>query len=132
MRGVKRKMSSFPIRRKCDRCLDGINIRIAVHIVKRAVLRFACYFVHFLTVPLLLEHSVRPLPRINGGITQPRCVTWSMRWTPAFPTRNFHCAPLHRCLSMETQQRFLPRRRRPGQTLRNPTTTTRAIVDMAI
>lgn len=33
-RGVKRKMSGFPIRRKCDKYLDGVNIQMATRIVK--------------------------------------------------------------------------------------------------
>jgi hypothetical protein len=33
-RGVKRKMSNFPIRRKTDRALPAINIARAIQIVK--------------------------------------------------------------------------------------------------
>jgi hypothetical protein len=31
-RGVKRKMSKFPIRRKTDRVLPPINLAVAIHI----------------------------------------------------------------------------------------------------
>jgi hypothetical protein len=33
-RGVKRKMSNFPIRRKTDRALPAINLAEAIQIVK--------------------------------------------------------------------------------------------------
>jgi hypothetical protein len=33
-RGIKRKMSNFPIRRKTDRALPAINITDAIQIIK--------------------------------------------------------------------------------------------------
>jgi len=60
-RGVKRKMSNFPLRRRTDKPLPPINIEKAVRVLKSTVLRLAeVNPVEAATTPVVSVRSLLP------------------------------------------------------------------------